>query len=102
MVTLRTLDSTRSQEDALCYPRQQCRSCQRHTLWLPTVHNTSLAFQPDPEPIRYDDGHGWAPGQFTVGGKTTWCFAPLGMHPPAKRRRLAHVMRLHHCGRKAA
>lgn len=101
MVTLRS-DRLTNRQEMINAPRQMCDTCRRLILWLPTCHATRMPFQPDPEPIHYDDGNGWAPGEFTVGGKPLWCFAPIRLHPPAKRRRIAHVMRLHHCRSVAA
>lgn len=96
MVTLRVPDLTSSQE-SLNAPRQRCIHCRRLIIWLATCHGRDFAFEPDPELTKYDDGSGWAPGQFMVGGKLRFCFAPLPLHPPAKRRRIANVMRLHRC-----
>jgi hypothetical protein len=81
---------------------ERCRHCHRFVIWLNTCHNLRpLAFDPEPLPRRYDDGQGWAPGQFLIRRSMRTCFAPMSMHPPAKRSRIANVMRLHNC-RQAA
>lgn len=80
----------------------RCIHCHRLIVWLTTCHDLRpFAFDPEPLPTKYDDGNGWAPGQFRVRSTLRLCFAPLPMHPPAKRRRIANVMRLHNC-RQAA
>jgi hypothetical protein len=79
-----------------------CIHCRRPIIWLTTCHNLRrLAFDPDTMPSKWDDGNGWAPGTFPIRATPRLCFAPLPMHPPAKRRRISHVMRLHNC-RQAA
>jgi hypothetical protein len=96
MHTMRDSTVTEGQEDV-------CPVCRRTILWLNTCHDLkAFAFEPEPLPTKYDDGHGWAPGLFRVRSTLRMCFAPMGMHPPAKRRRIANVMRLHTCRRVAA
>jgi hypothetical protein len=99
MPTMRHATVTHSEEST--HERTPCHVCGHLIVWLGTCHDTDLPFEPDPLPSKYDDGHGWAPGTFRVKSTLRMCFAPLALHPPAKRRRIANVMRLHTCRRAA-
>lgn len=93
-----TLRDTTDDRESLDVPRRRCKFCRRLVMYMLTCHNgAQFAFDAEPCPARYDDGSGWAPGMFYVGGRLRMCMAPMPLHPPAKRRRIAHVMQIHTC-----
>lgn len=89
------------QPDAEGYARP-CAYCRLSIVWMRTYLGQSFAFDAHPVSVALDDGTGWVPGRFDVGGRMASVMAPLSMHPGSKRRRIGNVMQLHRCPRRIA
>lgn len=98
MVTARTGPVTEGDHIGEAPRPRACVYCPELIVWMRTyLGGRSFCFDAAPVPVSLDDGTGWVPGGFLVGGKRSMVLAPLTEFPREKRHRVQNVMHLHRC-----